>query len=554
MGSGPHAPAPLCEAGRAALAQGQWNAARAAFGRAVDEHESAEAVEGLSWAAWWLDDAGTTFSARERAFHLHRTGGNPAGAARMAIWLAVDHLDFHGAVAVTEGWLRRARRLLEPLDPGPEHGWLAFVEGFLAHAAGDTSTALQAADRAGELGQRWNVPDLQVLGLALRGAALVAAGQVREGMGCLDEAAATALQAEVQIPISSAWTCCFLVTACSSVRDYPRAVQWCDQIGAFAERYGSRYMLAFCRAEYGVVELWRGDWARAEELLAQAVEDFTCSRPAWAVAPTVWLAELRRRQGRVADAQALLAAAGSDADLVRARLVLDEGDAASAAAAAERLLRRLPDGDRPEALPVLELLVVARLVAGDVPGAEAAVGELHRVARLVETPAVRAGTDLLEGVLTAGLGDDRRARRLLEDAVDGLAQAGGAYEAARGRVELAATLARLGDVASARREATAAREVLDRLGAAPEAARAGRLLRGLEPHGGPDPVVTPREREVLGLLAEGLTNREIAARLVLSEHTVHRHLSNILRKLGVPTRAAAAAYAVRSGLAPRRTG
>jgi DNA-binding NarL/FixJ family response regulator len=62
--------------------------------------------------------------------------------------------------------------------------------------------------------------------------------------------------------------------------------------------------------------------------------------------------------------------------------------------------------------------------------------------------------------------------------------------------------------------------------------------------------VTRREREVLALLAEGLTNREIASRLVVSEHTVHRHVTNILRKLGLPSRAAAAAHAVRTGIAP----
>jgi DNA-binding NarL/FixJ family response regulator len=61
--------------------------------------------------------------------------------------------------------------------------------------------------------------------------------------------------------------------------------------------------------------------------------------------------------------------------------------------------------------------------------------------------------------------------------------------------------------------------------------------------------LTPREHDVLRLLAAGLTNRQIAERLVLSEHTVHRHVTNILRKLELPTRAAAAAHAVRSGLA-----
>jgi DNA-binding NarL/FixJ family response regulator len=55
--------------------------------------------------------------------------------------------------------------------------------------------------------------------------------------------------------------------------------------------------------------------------------------------------------------------------------------------------------------------------------------------------------------------------------------------------------------------------------------------------------------EVLGLVAEGHTNHDIAERLVLSEHTVNRHVANILRKLGLPSRAAAASLAGRYGLA-----
>jgi predicted ATPase/DNA-binding CsgD family transcriptional regulator len=61
-------------------------------------------------------------------------------------------------------------------------------------------------------------------------------------------------------------------------------------------------------------------------------------------------------------------------------------------------------------------------------------------------------------------------------------------------------------------------------------------------------VLTPRELEVLGLVAQGLSNTDIAQQLLLSEHTVHRHLANIMRKLGVSSRAAAAAWGVQSGL------
>src|SRR5690606_23817654 len=108
-------------------------------------------------------------------------------------------------------------------------------------------------------------------------------------------------------------TSCFLVSSCLSTLDLARAFQWCDVIERFAERYGSRYMLAFCRAEYGVVHLWRGEWSEAEKVLVQAVEDFERSRPAMVGGPLAVLAELRRRQGRAVEARELLVGAGASA-------------------------------------------------------------------------------------------------------------------------------------------------------------------------------------------------------------------------------------------------
>ena len=192
-----------------------------------------------------------------------------------------------------------------------------------------------------------------MLGLALEGAALVAAAEVEEGMRCLDEATAAALEADAAIPISSAWACCFLVTACTAVADYERAAAWCDRIAEFAERYGSRYMLAFCRAEYGEVLLWRGRWPEAEEQLTAAADDYARSRPAWAGGPLAVLAEVRRRQGRREEALALLDETGptTSAQLCRAWLALDGGDARRAAELAERLLRQLPAGRRLDRVP-----------------------------------------------------------------------------------------------------------------------------------------------------------------------------------------------------------
>ena len=514
------------ERGWLELRAGRWQAARAAFEAAA---ETAESLEGLSWAAWWLDDAETVFEARERAFRSYRQAGDAAGAARMATWLAADELDFHGATAVAQGWFQRAHRLLDPLEPGPDHGWLAFHEGYAAF--GDPK-AEALAEQAAELGRRFQVADLEMLGLALQGAALVARAEVDEGMRCLDEATATALAGDATIPISSAWTCCMLVTACVNVLDYERASEWCDRIADFAERYGSRYMLGFCRAKYGTVLLWRGRWGEAEALLEASAADLGRSRPPSVAGPLTELAELRRRQGRTREARELLEQAGPSAggQLCRARLALDAGDSVTALELLDRLLRQ---GQGPAQAPALALLVRAQVADGRLEQANELLRELRELERVIGTTPIKASADLAEGVLAAAAGEHQRAQAPLEDAVDAYERCGAPYETAQARLELAATLAALGRDDRAAAETATAASALRQLGAEPAA---------------PVPLVTPRERDVLALLADGLTNRQIAERLVLSEHTVHRHVANILRKLGVPSRAAAAAHAARAGL------
>jgi len=549
----------LLEIGWTELQEGRWQAARTLFAEAVAAEQTPEAFEGLSWSAWWLDDPAAVFEARERAYRLYRDANDVAGAARMATWLACDELDFHGAIPVANGWLARAHRLLDPLEPGPENGWLAFFDGYMAHAGGDATKAAELGRRSAALGQGFAVPDLEMLGLALEGAALVTRAQVEEGMRCLDAATAAALQGEAQIPISGAWACCFLVTACAAVRDYERAFEWCDRIAEFAERYGSRYMLAFCRAEYGAVHLWRGRWNDAEAVLEASIEDFSRSRPAMVGGAIVGLAELRRRQGRFQDAARLLDQAGpiQEAQLCRARLALDRGETARAVELAERFLRQVPADRKLDRAPALELLVRARTARGDLEEAGSALAALRQIERVVDTDPFRAPVDLAEGLLAAASGDHDRARPLLEDAIDRFERSGGPFEAALARIELATTLLTMRRVDAAAREATAAAERLRELGAEHEAERAQRLLEGAihsGDAGSPLPELTPREREVLCLVTEGLTNRQIAERLVVSEHTVHRHVTNLLRKLDLPSRTAAAALAARLGLLEERRG
>jgi DNA-binding NarL/FixJ family response regulator len=294
-------------------------------------------------------------------------------------------------------------------------------------------------------------------------------------------------------------------------------------------------LLGYCRAEYGAVDLWRGRWTDAEAMLEASIDDFLRSRPGMVGGPRAGLAELRRRQGRAADAVRLCeqAEGSSSSQLCLARMALDRGAPQEAAELVERLLRKVPEHRRLSRAPALDLLVRARAAARDEASAAAALAELREVERAVGTAPLRACADAAEAAVATARGDHDRARVLLEDAVDVYARDGAPFEAAQARLALSACLDALGRHDAAEREATAARERLRELGAMAAA---------------PLPELTPREREVLALLAEGLSNRGIAERLVVSEHTVHRHVTSILRKLDLPSRTAAAAVAIRSGM------
>ncbi|MDP8930126.1 MAG: hypothetical protein M3O70_16545, partial [Actinomycetota bacterium] len=164
--------------GWVALQAGAWERARDAFTSALGEAETAEGWEGLGWATWWLDEAGRCLDARERAYRFHLDAGDVRGAARMAVWLSDDHVVFRGDTAVANGWLRRAERLLARLDPGPEHAWMVGFRAYTALGAADIEIAKRLSIDAQELGRVHGVADVEALGLAVEGAALVDEGAV----------------------------------------------------------------------------------------------------------------------------------------------------------------------------------------------------------------------------------------------------------------------------------------------------------------------------------------------------------------------------------------
>jgi DNA-binding CsgD family transcriptional regulator len=502
-------------------------------------------LEGLAAAAFFQDDLEASLEARERAYALYRSADQPVDAARVAIALAWVYRAGRGERAVSDGWLRRARRLLDGRPAAPEHGWLALREASFA-LPGKVEFAVECCADAERLGRELGDVDLEMTALALGGLARVSHGEIAEGMARLDEASTAATAGEMQDPMAIGLSCCYLIFACERVRDLDRAGQWCQRVARMAEGWNVRALRAVCRAHYGTVLTLRGEWEEADNVLSEAAAALG-GRPGEGLDAIARLAELRRRQGRTEAALELTAQAEHHplAALVTAAIALERDDTEAAINAATRHLRMI-EGARTERAAALEIVAEAQAVAGRLDEAAAAAQELRTIATYTGTDPLLGAASHAEGLIHASAGRAEAARVSLEEALERLTRSGLPFEAARTRVALARTLAVLGQEDAARRALTAARTAFADLGAAGEEQRTTALLAPARPVA--DARLTPRETEILRLVADGLSNRAIASRLTLSEHTVHRHVSNILVKLRVPSRAAAAALAAREGL------
>ena len=552
---------PECLAGDDALARGAWAEAREAFERALGDRELPEALEGLGNAAWWLDLSDLVFDSRERAYRLYLTRGDRAQAARVAVWLAWDYWAFRGESAVANGWLQRARRLLDGLPPCSERAWLEVREGSLCLLEeGDPVRALALAAEGIRIAREAGNIDLEMLGRAVQGLALVASGAVSEGMSNLDEVNAAVIAGELTDRVAIGLAGCYLIAACERVRDYDRAAQWCKRLKEFCAKWGLRPLFAVCRTQYASICLWRGSWLEAERELCAARDELAASRPAMTGDALVRLAELRRRQGRLAEAAALVDQVPPHGAglLERAELAFDCGDYRAAAERAEQYLRHVPTSNRTDRASGLEILVRALTGLEDWEHAKSALAELSSIAALVATLPLRAAASFASGYVAMGEDKADAARKCFEDAVDLYLRSGAPFEVGRTRIELARALGKVGRIDAAVEEARRAKTLLSELKAELESARAQSVLDTLATLQGTDRAamspknktgeLTRREIEVLRLVAEGLNNRTIAERLFVSDHTVHRHLTNILNKLDVSTRAAAVAQAARRGL------
>ena len=552
------AAAPLSlDAAHAALERGDWDDARARFERAVREAPTAEAWEGLAIATSYLDDADVALDARAEAFRHYRESSDARGAVRCAVWLANDVMEFRGDPAVANGWLQRAQSLLVDItEPSPEH---ALLLGFRAHLAllgeNDPVTARRLCAESLALSRQSHFIDVEMIALSVEGLAMITEGQVAEGMSRLDEATTAAVAGEMRDPNLIATACCILIHACEQVRDYSRAAQWCERVRVLADRWRMGSFFVICRTQYASILMSRGELAAAETELETAIRHAETHRPPLIRGALVRMGDLRLRQGRLDEAEALFKQLGTHplAVIGRAELALERQAPAEAVDLLEGLMRRIPRSLRAERIRALEVITRAYIACRRLDDARLTVEELTSVGETVGTEPLRAAGTAGRGLLLAASGETVEARHALDEAVARYEAGGNAYDLARTRLDLARALDALGKRASAVTEANAAAEMLDRMGATLEARKARELSRtlsgGTRRRGLAAPsTLSPRELDVLRLVADGAADKTIARKLALSEHTVHRHFANILRKLNVSSRAAAVAQAARQGL------
>jgi len=533
------------EAGQRALEQARWGAARLSFEGVLDVRESAQAREGLGLALWFLGEVAKGISSRECAFELYSHEGRGDDAARTAVWVSHQHF-VGGRVSAARGWLARAERVLEGVGDCAGHGWVAVER---ARHATSLEEQIVHARRAVEIARKVRASDLEIFAVSVLGRAQVAAGRCEEGLRLLEEAMAGAAGGQVRNIHTLAEAYCNLIIASTNVGDWERATEWCELVDTFAREHEAAPLFGTCRSVHADVLFATGHWVEAERALETSLATHARYVPEMGAPTMASLAELRVRQGRLEEAERLLEGneARPAARQVLATIALARGDLALAEDLA-RLCLEGEDASDPACAPLLELLVTIHLARDHLGAARTALQRLTALATGREDERTMAAADLATGRLRAAEGD-QRGRSHLQAALERFSALDLPLEAARAQLELARALdpeARAGAAAEAR----LALETFERLGASRDADAAAELLRTLGQRSGRAwpkryGALTKRETEVLSLLAAGRSNAQIAERLYISQRTAEHHVASILAKLGLRSRAEAAAYAVR---------
>lgn len=508
------------------------------------EVDDLERLASAAYLAGLSDESRSAWiNAHEKCAHV----GDIARAVRCAFWLAFALLN-GGDLARAGGWIDRAQRLLDDRKIDcVERGYLRYASAMRATFSGDVSAGYEAFHAAAEIDVLFHEPELAALARIGEGRCLIYLDQVDEGVALLDEGM-VAIEANDVSAIAIGDAYCTVIEGCNELLDVGRAHAWTASLSHWVD--GQPELMLYrgqCLLHRAEMLYLRGDWDAAADQIEQACRRLAQPIGHPALGAAAYLkGDLHRVRGqdRAAEAEFRLASElGHDPQPGLALLRLATGRVEAATAAIRRAYREA--GDPMSRARLAAGYVEITLAAGDVADARSAADELGTVSSALGRLLPTALHLKALGAVLLAEDQPEPAQTALRQALAGWREMDAAYEAARTRMLIAAACRAVGDNDSAEMELAGAIAVFDRLDAVRDAAAARAELHFAAP---PSSGLTSREEEVLAHIAKGLTNREIAERLVVSEKTVATHVSHILTKLGLPSRTAATAYAYEHGL------
>lgn len=526
--------------GRAAADNLAWDDAYAAFAEADPSTLTADDLQAWATAAYLLGHVDTAVDALTRAYRMHDGTDDPRAALRCGFWIIFIVIG-RGDVAQASGWMSHCTHMLARAPAGcAERSYLSVIEAYRMVAVEQRyAEGQRTADSVVEAARRTGDEDLLALGLNVAGRARIHAGMVEEGLARLDEAMVAVVSGSLSPPAAGT-VYCSLIDACEEIAEYGRSLEWTDALSRWCDR--QQGMITFtgqCLTHRATILRRQGDWTAAESQVEQARERFAGAADEQAIGGALYeLGEVHRLGGDFTAAEDAFRSAsdwGHDPQPGLALLRLAQGRIAAATATMRRELSERTDAiDRIRLLPAAVEILVA---AGDAATASDAADELRELAGAYRTSALAAQADLAQGAVLLAAGEADQALAALRRASEGWRSLKAPYETARARVLVAQACRHMGDDDTAALELAAARRIFAELGAAPD-------LNRLRPaKTGNRFGLSPRELEVLGQVATGKTNSEIAAELHVAVKTVERHVANILTKLGVSSRTAATSLA-----------
>ena len=531
-----------CELGRDAYGRKAWEDAYTSLTRADETVPLAVAdLERLAWSAGLTGRDKDFLRVLERIYHGHLEANASQRAARSAFWLGLRLLSL-GEVSRATGWLGRAERLIADQD-WVERGYLLIPVIHRHLAAGDYEIACGTAANAIEIGERFGEADLIAFARCLLGRVLLRQQRIAAGLASLDDAMLAATTGELS-PLIAGLIYCSAIDSCHEVFALGRCREWTSALAAWCA--AQPQLVTFtgsCLVHRAEIMQLNGAWTDAIEEARRASTRFSSAIDPEAVAAAFYQqAEIHRLRGEFNAAEndyrsSTQFGGEPQPGLALLRMAQGRGDAAlntirrSVGATTKQLTR----------VRLLPAYIEIALAADKVEEARVACMELEKIAESLDSDIVSAIADHARGALRLAEGDARGALEPLRRAFTVWHQTGAPYLAARLRVLVGLACGTLGDVDGASMEFGAARAVFRELGAVPDLNRVDALTKSERPDR-PNGL-TRRELQVLRLIAAGTINKTIAARLFISEKTVHRHVSNIFTKIDVSSRSAATAYA-----------